>query len=133
MHKIICVSCVLLLVFSLMGCQETAYPFLKSVDEIASVEIVWAENSLEYSTQKTLSETEKRQFLDRLGTVKWTEYLGDPPGVYGNTIKVTYNDGTYEMICFFSAEYVEEGTAQFRWLRCKETQFNELIQHFLKE
>lgn len=116
-----------------MGCQGTAYSLLKPADEIESIEIVWAENSLEYSVKKILSETEKGQFLDQLGTIEWVDYWGDPPGVYGNTIKVTYNDGTYEMICFFSAEYVEEGTAQFRWLRCKETQFNELIQHFLKE
>ena len=56
--------------------------------------------------------------------------MGDPPGVHGDAIKINYQSGVYEMINYFSAEYVEDGVVQFLWKRCDEKDFNELLEIF---
>ena len=53
----------LIILFSLVlvcltGCVVREYPFKEPIDEIESIEIVWAENSLEFTVIKTLSEEE---------------------------------------------------------------------------
>ena len=58
----------LIILFSLVlvcltGCVVREYPFKEPIDEIESIEIVWAENSLEFTVIKTLSEEEKEDFL----------------------------------------------------------------------
>lgn len=51
--------------------------------------------------------------------------------VRGNAIKITYQNGNYELICHFSNEYVENGKIQFGWLSCDVRIFNKLISNFL--
>ena len=115
----------------LTSCNAEPYSFKEPFDEIESIEIVWAENSLEFTVTKTLSETEKKDFLEKFQAIKFYQYLGDPPNLYGDAIKITYSNGDYEMICSYTAEYVEDGVIQFLWESCDEEDFNELINNFL--
>ena len=114
------------------SCSGKPYSFKEPVDEIESIEIVSAENSLEFTVTKTLSETEKEDFLEQFQGIKFNKYLGDPPAVHGDAIKINYQNGDYEMICYYSAEYVTEGVTQFLWKRCDEADFNELLNNFLE-
>ena len=82
--------------------------------------------------EKTLSEIEKEDFFEQFQGIKFSKYLGDPPGVHGDAIKINYQSGAYEIICYFSAEYVENGVTHFLWKRCNETDFNELLSSFLE-
>lgn len=125
------VSCLLILI-TLAGCQAGPYPFKEPVSEIESIEIVSAESSLEFTVIKTLSETEKQIFLQQFKKIKFYDYLGDRPDVCGDAIKITYKSDIYEMICFFGAEYVENGVNQYRWESCDEDEFNELLNNFLE-
>lgn len=122
----------LMMVF-LTSCSAKSYSFKESIDEIESIEIVSAENSLEFTVLKTLSEEEKEGFLEQFQMLKFNNYLGDPPSVHGEAIKITYQSGIYEMICSFGAEYVEDGKIQYLWKSCDKTDFNELLDSFLEE
>lgn len=117
--------------FSFTNCNAKSFPFKESVDEIESIEIVSAENSLEFTVVKTLSETEKKEFLEEFQRIGFYKYLGDPPKLHGDSIRITYKSGVYEMICSYTSEYVEDGKIQFLWTRCDENDFIELLNTFL--
>ncbi len=121
-----------LFLFSFTSCNGEQFYFTESVEEIESIEIVSASNSLEFTVLKTLSEEETKDFLARFQRMKFYKYWGDPPRLHGDAIRITYKSGIYEMICAYTVEYVEDGKIQFRWRRCNETEFNELLHRFLK-
>lgn len=114
------------------GCGATTYSFKESVDEIDSIEIVSAENSLEFTVTKTLSETEKNDFLEQFRSIEFKNYIGDPPAVHGDAIKITYQSGNYEMISYYANEYVKNGEIHFLWRCCDEEDFNKLLNNFLE-
>ena len=128
----------LIILFSLVlvclnGCGGREYSFKETIDEIESIEIVWAENSLEFTVIKTLSEEEKSDFVEKLQTIKFYSYfVGDPMSVNGNTVKITYQSGVYEMICYYWAEYVKDGEIYFVRKSCDEEEFNALLNSFLE-
>ena len=133
MKKLLFITLLLLVLLSFAGCSEKTYMLKNSVDEIKSIEIVSAENSLEYTVTKTLSETEKEDFLEQLQKIKFDSYyVGDPMSVNGNAVKITYQKGDYEMICYYWAEYVKDGEVYFVRKSCDEEEFNELLNNFLK-
>lgn len=118
--------------FSLTSCSAKPYPFQAQIDEIESIEIVSAESCLEYTVVKVLSEAEKDRFLKQFNEIKFRDYyMGDPMSVHGDTIKITYRSGVYEMICFFWSEYVENGDIYFVSKYCDEKAFNNLLNNFL--
>lgn len=125
------VSCLLILVM-LTGCKVGSYQFKEPVSEIESIEIVSAENSLEFTVLKILSKEEEKEFLEQFQAIQFYKYLGDPPNVYGDAIKITYTNGIYEMISPFVAEYVEGGVNKYRLRSCDEDEFNELLNNFLE-
>ncbi len=99
--------------------------FQKSVNEIESVEIVSAENSLAFTVIKTLSETEKNNFLEQFQRIPFDSYVvGDPMSVNGNAVKITYQNGDYEIICDYWAEYIKDGEVYFVRKSCDEKDFN---------
>ena len=54
---------VLLVILFFTGCSEKTYKFKNSIEQIESIEIVSAENRLEFTVIKTLSEAEKTILL----------------------------------------------------------------------
>ena len=115
------------------GCSSKPYEFENPVDEIEGIEIVFAENSLEYTVVKTLSETEKTDFIEKFQKIEFDRYIiGDPMSVYGNAVKISYQNGDYEMVCYYWADYVKNGEIYFLWKNCDEKEFNELLNSFLK-
>ena len=133
MKKILFVGWILLVLLPFTGCSEKTYSFKNSVDEIESIEIVSAENSLEFTVTKTLSETEKNDFIEKFQTIKFYSYfVGDPMSVNGNAVKISYQNGDYEMVCYYWAEYVKNGEVYFVRKSCDEKEFNELLNSFLK-
>ena len=121
----------LLILITLAGFQSGPYPFKEPVNEIESIEIVSAESSLEFTVVKTLSETEKQFFLQQFQTIDFYQYFGDPSKLYGDSIKITYSNGDYEMICSYTSEYVKDGSVHFLFKRCNEEAFNDLRNSFL--
>lgn len=133
MKKILFVGWILLVLLLLTGCSEKTYALKNSVEQIESIEIVSAENSLEFTVTKTLSETEKADFLEKFQTIKFDSYfVGDPMSINGNAAKITYRNGDYEMICYYWAEYVKNGEVDFVRKSCDEKEFNELLNSFLE-
>lgn len=133
MKKIVFITLFVLVLLVFTGCGKEAYSFQYHVNEIKSIEIVSAENSLEFTIIKTLSETEKNDFLKQFQTIQFNSYyVGDPLSVNGNAVKVTYQNGTYEMICYYWAEYVENGLVYSVRKSCSEKDFNELLNRFLE-
>ncbi len=131
MKKCSVLICLLLVMLSFTGCGGSAYSFRNPVDEIERIEIVSAESSFEYTVIKALSEAEKSDFLERFQTIKFNAYYyGDPMSVSGNAIKITYQNGDYEMICYFWAEYVKNGEIYFNRRHCDEAVFHALIDDF---
>lgn len=132
MKRILFVGWILLVLLPFTGCSEKTYGLKNLVDEIESIEIVSAENSLEFTVTKTLSETEKEDFIEKFQTIKFDSYfVGDPMSVNGNAVKITYQNGDYEMICYYWAEYVKNNEVYFVRKSCNEKEFNELLNSFL--
>lgn len=131
MKKAAVVVLTVLVLISLSNCKGKSISFKEPVDEVESIEIVSAESSLEFTVLKTLSEKEEKALLNKLQHIEFHKYFGDPPKLRGDSIRITYQSGAYEMICFYTAEYVENGEIQFLWERCNEKEFNELIENFL--
>ena len=133
MKKILFVDWVLLVLLLFTGCNEKTYELKNPVDKIVSIEIVSAENSLEFTVTKALSETEKNDFIEKFQTIKFDSYfVGDPMSVNGNAVKITYQNGDYEIICYYWAEYVKNGEVYFVRKSCDEKEFNELLNSFLE-
>lgn len=131
MKKIIFISWILIALFSFAGCEGKPYELKNSVDKIGSIEIVSAENSLDYTVIKMLSETEISEFIEKLQKIKFDSYLiGDPMSVNGNAVRIAYQNGDYEMICYYWAEYVKNGEINYVRRSCDENEFNELIDSF---
>lgn len=123
----------LLMFITLTGCSGDLYSFSESIDEIESIELVKAEDSLDFTVKKTLSEKEKNNFIEQFQKINFTDYyIGDPMSVAGNAIKITYRTGNYEMICHYWSEYVKDGVIYYRWKSCGEDEFNELFNNFLE-
>lgn len=120
------------ILFFFTGCSVEQYSEVV-VDEIERVEIVSAENSLEYTVIKKLSEVEEDMFIEQLLNVKFYQSYGDPPELSGDCIKITYNNGVFEMLCDNTMEYVENGRAHLLFKACDEEVFNNLYNSFLKE
>ena len=96
MKKTSFVGLVLFVLFSFTGCNGKTYVLKNPVDEIASIEIVSAENSLEYTVTKTLSEKEKNEFIEKFQAIRFDSYLiGDPMSVNGNAVKITFLNGDF--------------------------------------
>lgn len=133
MKKILFVGWVLFVLLYFTSCSEKTYALKNSVEQIESIEIVSAENSLEFTVTKTLSETEENDFLEKFQTIKFDSYfVGDPMSVNGNAVKITYQNGDYEMICYYWAEYVKNGEVYFVRKSCDEKEFDELLNSFLE-
>lgn len=123
----------LLILLMFFGCSKKTYVFKDSIDKIESIEIVSAENSLEFTIIKTLSETEKNDFLEKFQMIKFNSYyIGDPMEISGNAVKITYQNGDYEIICYYWAEYVKNGEVYFVRKSCDEKDFNDLLNIFLE-
>ena len=75
MKKLLFITLFLLVLLTFTSCGEKTYLFKNSVDEIESIEIVSAENSLEFTVTKTLSETEKEDFLEQFQMIKFYSYF----------------------------------------------------------
>ena len=134
MKKVLFVTLFFVIVLAFTGCSEKAYSFRNSVDEIERIEIVSAENSLSFTVIKTLSETEKDDFLERFQAIRFhSYYMGDPMSVHGDAIKITYRGGDYEMVCYYWAEYVKNGQIYSVRKSCDEGAFYELLNRFLED
>ncbi|MBE6649625.1 MAG: hypothetical protein E7614_08960 [Ruminococcaceae bacterium] len=134
MKKFLSIALFLCILLFFTACGTKPYSFEKSIDEIQSVEIVFAKSSLDFTVIKTLSETEKNVFFEQYQEIGFHRYyIGDPMSIYGDAIKITYQNGDYEMICHYWSEYVEDGRIHFGWKNCNEEEFNKLLNKFLSE
>ena len=132
MKRKLLVSLILLVLLFFLGCNKKTYEFKNPVDKIKSIEIVSAENSFEFTIIKTLSEIEKNDFIKKFQMIKFDSYfVGDPMSLNGNAVRITYQNGDYEMICFYWAEYVKNDEVFFVRKYCDKKEFNELLNYFL--
>ena len=121
------------IVIFITSCSDNLYSFKEPINEIESIEIVSVENSLEFTVVKILSESEKEEFLEQFQMIEFDSYyLGDPMSVNGDAVKITYQNGDYEMICYYWAEYVKNGEIYSVRKSCDEEEFNELLNSFLE-
>ncbi len=133
MKKMLFVASLLFALLILTGCSGKTYEFKKPVDEIESIQIVWAENSRDFTVTKTLSESETDDFLEQFQTLKFVScIIGDPSTVHGNSVRILYRNGDYEMICYYWAEYVKDGKVYPIRKSCNEEEFNKLLNTFLE-
>ena len=96
--QVICIC----LFFSLLicGCNPKVYSACINhpIEEIASVELL----DTQYASEKslyTLSEDEIPLFIERLLEIEFYKCFSDPPTELGIlAIKITYNDGFYDII-----------------------------------
>ena len=132
MKKLFIVVLLAFLLLAFMGCNEKTYLLKNTVDLIECIEIVSAQNSLEFTVIKTLSEKEQNIFLEQFQMIEFNSYfMGDPMSVNGRAVKINYKNGDYEIICHYWAEFVKNGEVYFVRKWCDEISFNQLINDFL--
>ena len=125
----------LIVLLILLGCNNSSMYILKNeVVDIDSIEIVSASSCYDYTTLKTLSQTEMDEFLVEFSKIEFSQYIiGDPMSVSGDCIKINYKNGSYEIICHYWAEYVENETVNNIRKNCDEEEFNRLLLSFLDD
>jgi len=125
----------LLIIIFITGCVSRPGPYLfrESVDEVESIEIVFAEDSLDFFVVKTLSRAEQDSFLEEFLMIGFYKYrFGDPDYPCGDAVRIVYRSGNYEMICYFWSEYVRNGRIQYSsWQYCDKTVFYDLLDKYL--
>ena len=133
MKKILFIILFLIVLLLFTSCSDETYSLKNPVDEIKNIEIVLAENSFDFTVVKKLSETEMKVFLEQFLTIKFNNYyFGDPISINGKAVKITYQNGDYEMICHYWTEYVKNGEVYFVRKSCDEQGFNEIINKFIQ-
>lgn len=132
MKKMILYTFIAFSMLFLTGCDDEQHYSKEALDAIEKVEIVSAENILEYIVIKTFSEKEEEEFIEQLQDVKFSRYYGDPPGLMGDSIKITYQNGVYKMICSYTMEYMENGRRGFLLRSWDEDVFNDLFNRYSK-
>ena len=133
MKRIIIISAVLVAIFTFFSCNRSSYSFKYSTDNIKSIEIVLAENSMDYTVMRTLSNDEMNDFLEQFQMIEFNNYyIGDPMTVSGNAVKITYSNESYEIICYRWAEYIECNNIYFVRKSCNEEDFNKIINSFIE-
>ncbi len=119
------------IIFLFAGCEKKPYSLQHPTDDIAAIEIVFAKNSMDFTVVKTLSLSETEDFLAQLDMIQFESYyFGDPMSVSGDAVKITYQDGSYEMICHYWAEYVNNGNIYSIKRSCNKQEFENLISKF---
>ncbi len=136
MKRILIMSLCFLLFIT--GCMQTTYSLQQPRDSIERVEIVdisvdMYNDSSEYSVVKVLSFEEEESLLKELETITFKNYIGDPAAASGRSVRICYYDGSYEIICFFSCEYIKDGLVTYIRRGCDESQFSALLDMFLSE
>lgn len=132
MKRIICI-CVTFIMLSLVGCStKEIYELKEPQENIKSIEIgVMEEFTGSFESVKLLSESEISYFLEELKGIEFNSFfIGAPPDVYGLTVKITYYDETYEVICDHWSQYVVDGRPKEGWYRCEKEDFENLISKF---
>ena len=132
MRRYVCAALLLCVLLSFTGCSGGSYALKKSAEQIESIDIVWAESSLNYTVSKTLSDTERAAFLERFQSIKFYRYLvGEAMPVCGEAVNITSQSGDYEMICALEAEYVKDGKVSSIRKSCDEQELHTLLDSFL--
>ena len=131
--KKLLIFCVLFVLLFLTGCEEKPYEFINQVDEIENIEIVSVKSIREFTVIKTLSDTQRTEFLEKFQEIMFSRYLfGDPLAVHGDGVKITYKNGEYEIICAHVTEYVWGDTEYFVMINCDKEEFSALRNSFLE-
>ena len=131
MKKLLVICFVSIILLSLTSCGEQSYDFKKPIEEIERIEIISAKNRDEVYLIKTLSKDEQSDFIKKFQEIKFNSYvIGDPMSVSGNAVKITYQNGDYEIICYRCAEYIKDQEIYFLGKHCSEEEFNALIDEF---
>lgn len=131
MKKGFAVLLILLSLLLLTGCQPEAYELKEAAAAVTGIELVHAEDSRNFTVIKALSETERQDFLPQLQRLQTHSYmLGDPLSVSGDAIKITYENGNYEIICDCWAEYVTDGAVYFIRKNVDDAEFRQLWDTF---
>ena len=129
MKRILPIFLILFLLLPLSGCRTT-YTLRESANTITQIELVSAEDCFEYTVVKTLSETEKEDFLNRIQYTEFRRRIGDPIRLRGDSIKITYESGNYDIICGHASEYVKDGERYYNPSICDKDAFVALFNDY---
>ena len=130
MKKLIALLLVISALFT--GCTRSVY-ILRQLDvNVESIEIGITKFGMDsFESKKVLNDEEMAEFFEGLSELMFKRYLfGDPSDVGGLTVKITYSDGAYELICYYTSQYKKDDRMSYGWQFCEEEEFNALIGKF---
>ena len=132
MKKVVLFSLMVLVSFPLLtvGCAALPYSFAQKTDEIERIEIVSIDND-DCSIMTSIPEVSKEAFLDDFMRIHFRRYLGDPSALYGYVIRFVYKDGSYEMVSWFTSEYISNGKKQYILIGCNEAEYNAILDKWM--
>ena len=104
-------------------------------ETITEIDIVYVWNR-DIEVLQTISEDEKEAFLNAFDQLIFAPYLlGEPMGIWGTCIRITYENGSYELVNSIWSEYYEHPgeSGWFGWKYCTdEARFQELIDKYTR-
>jgi hypothetical protein len=85
---------------------EGTFPYSKSKSDIDRIEIVQAKSSRSYALLYTIPKEDQTAFLDEFEELVFYEYLyGAPLGIGGDSVRIVYNDNSYDITNGVWSEY----------------------------
>lgn len=126
MKKVAIVLAVLLVLFSLCGCENTYHFNYEQLQEnVQTIEIIeYNAYTEEESVLLVISEAEQEQLLLDLSQLEYHYFLGAPYLETGKCLKLTYKDNDYEIVSW-------RGSTKDKRIKCNEKLFEEMIQKYL--
>ena len=125
MKKVAAILVVVLLLFSLSGCDNTYhFDYDELKETVQKIEIIdYDALTKEERLLTVISESEQDQFLKDLSQIEFYHAFGDPDTPKGYSIKLIYNNYDYEIITW-------SGTTKNRFLNCVNKLFEEMLSKY---
>lgn len=123
MKKVAAILVVVLLLFSLSGC-EYSFNYEELIQNVQTIEIIDYSPITEEETLLTvISESDKSLLLMDLCQLKYQLFYGPPEKPYGQCVKLTYVDGNIEIIGW-------RATTERSTISCDKVLFEEMLSKY---
>ena len=138
MKKRLIILVILTLAGVFCGCQRNTYKLSGTTQEIESIEILYVlpyysftiEELLKIEPDAVIPNEDISLFLGELSALPCTSFFLDPPqGIDGYTIRIHYNDSSWELICYVSGlHYYDIQRFEWKHIQFEQDVFNAFIQ-----
>lgn len=137
MRKLRFAITIMLLIVSLYGCSERRYKLSGTIERLQCIDVIDVSpykvssiaEHLRAEAIATVPSEEYSSFITELTALPCQAYFMDPcEALLGYTVRIAYDDGSYELICAVSGLYCEDNSFNWKHLQFDEEAFKTFVE-----